>query len=227
MSRWIDQLLAWLKWPVALLALFLLPGMLLSLYEVVSAIASAPRPLYPFLMGAALYTLLWFLFFRRPSFGAFFSTLEHELTHALFAWLTLHRVVGFRATWSSGGHIRYLGRGNWLISIAPYFFPTLSVLVLVVLAFLPKTYLFYGSVALGASVAYHAFSSWSETHRHQTDLREVGFLFCLCFLPSVSALMYGLLLSFASGGLESFSVYLHKAPTRSFQFFRWLYTAFG
>ena len=227
MSQWIDRLLGWLKWPIAALSVFLLPGLLLSLYEMLQGFAKAPKPLYPFLSGAALYAVLWLIFFRRPMFGAFFSTMEHELTHAIFAWLTLHRVVGFRATWSSGGHIRYIGKGNWLIAIAPYFFPTLSVLVLIVLAFLPKGYLYYGSLALGASVAYHACSSWAETHRHQTDLREVGFLFCLCFLPSISVLMYGLLLSFAAGGLPLFEGYLHKAPGRSFTFFQTLYALFS
>jgi hypothetical protein len=221
MSAWIDRLLGWLKWPIAALALFLLPGLLLSLYELLQDILRAPKPLYPFLFGAAIYSVLWFVFFRRPAFGAFFSTMEHELTHAIFAWITLHRVVGFRATWRSGGHIRYTGKGNWLIAIAPYFFPTLSLLVMLSLSFVPREYLYYGCVALGASVAYHAFSTWSETHRHQTDLREVGFLFCLAFLPSITVLMYGLLLSFASGGLASFEMYLHKAPARSFAFFQW------
>jgi hypothetical protein len=226
MSKWLDKILAWLKWPVALFALFALPGLLWSLYGLLSSIAHSPKPLYPFLTGALLYALCWFFFLRRPIFGAFFTTLEHELTHAIFAWLTLHRVIGFRATWSSGGHIRYLGKGNWLITIAPYFFPTLSVIVLIVLAFLPKLYLYYGSVALGVSVAYHACSSWSETHRNQTDLKEVGFLFCLCFLPAASTLMYGLLISFASGGLPALELYLHKVPARSFDFFRWLATLF-
>jgi hypothetical protein len=214
-SKRIDRALAVLKWPVAALVLLSTPALVLALRDLVRRTVQAPRPLYPFLTGVAAYLVGWVLVFRRRAFGSFFTTLEHELTHAIFAWATLHRVVAFRATWRSGGHIQFIGRGSWLISIAPYFFPTLSVITLLVLSFLPSAYLFWGSAALGATVAYHATSTWLEIHRHQRDLQEVGFPFAWCFLPGANALVMGMLLSFASGGMRALLLYFRAVETHA------------
>lgn len=221
LSKGIDGLLAWLKWPIALAGLIFLPGLVYSLFFVVRAIAASPSRCYPFLLGAAGYALFWFVFIRRRPTLGFLATLEHELTHAIFAWATFHRVVGLSASLRGGGHIRYVGRGNWLIAVAPYFFPTLSILVILALTWAPGRNLVLGGALLGVTVAYHAISTWSETHRHQTDLREAGLLFCLLFLISANALVYGLLLSYASG-LRSITAHLDHVhgPTRTF--FRWL-----
>jgi hypothetical protein len=216
-SQGIDRLLAWLKWPIALAGLIFLPGLVYSLVHVLRAIVAAPERCYPFLVGAAAYALVWFLLIRRRPALGFLATVEHELTHALFAWATFHRVVSFRATLRSGGHIRYVGRGNWLIAVAPYFFPTLSILVIALLTWSPGRHLALGGALLGVTVAYHAISNWSETHRHQTDLREAGMVFCLFFLIAANALVFGLLLSYACG-LRSITAHLDHVggPTRAF-----------
>jgi hypothetical protein len=172
-ARAFDEVLRWLKWPVALAALLLLPGLGYALYVVVRAIAERPSTCMPFLAGAVAYAVVFVLFARRRV--GFLTIVEHELTHALFAWATFHKVVDFSAM-RTGGHIRYVGRGNWLVAIAPYFFPTFTVLVIVVLTFLPARHLDAGAGVLGAAVAHHVMSTWSETHRHQTDLQEVGWL---------------------------------------------------
>jgi Peptidase M50B-like len=195
-----DRALALVKWPVAVIAVVFTPALALALWDVIRAVAHAPRHAMPFLTGAGGYLVGWYLVFRSRAVGSLFSTAEHELTHALFAWLTFHKVVQFRATWSRGGHVQYLGIGNWLITIAPYFFPTLSVFALIVLAFLPREYAWWGSAALGFTVAYHLTSTWRETHHQQPDLAKVGFPFAICFLPASNGLVYGVLLSFAATG---------------------------
>jgi hypothetical protein len=195
----LDRILAILKWPVAITGLVFLPGLVSALLEVVRAIAREPDPCLAFLAGAGICAAAWYLIFSKRTVGNFIVVLEHELTHALFAWLTFHRVVGFRATLRRGGHVRYTGRGNWLISIAPYFVPTLSIVAIAVLNWLPAPYLAYGSAGLGATFAYHLLSTWSETHRHQTDLQEVGLVFSAVFLLAANALVYGLILGFACG----------------------------
>ena len=68
------------------------------------------------------YVVVWWCFFRRSRF-TLILTLEHEITHALFAIVTFHRVTGLRATAFRGGQVRFVGEGNWLITVAPYFFP--------------------------------------------------------------------------------------------------------
>jgi hypothetical protein len=215
----IDRLLALLKWPVAIVALVLAPGMVYALAFVVRDIARSPGSCAPFLLGALAYAVVWFVLEKRRL--GFWATLEHELTHALFAWATFHAVVGFRATMRGGGHIRYLGRGNWLIAIAPYFFPTLSLLAIAALSWAPGRHLVFGGALLGVTVAYHALSTWSETHRHQSDLREVGWLFSLLFLVTANAFVFGLLLAYACGQ-RSLTAHLDHVRGPSMAFFHWL-----
>lgn len=221
LAKAIDGLLSLLKWPIALAGLIFLPGLVYSLFFALRAIVAGPGRCMPFLLGAGAYMLVWLVLIRPRRRLGFAATFEHELTHAIFAWATFHRVIGFSASLRGGGHIRYVGRGNWLIAIAPYFFPTLSLLVIAALTWLPGRNLVLGGALLGMTVAYHATSTWAETHRHQTDLREAGLLFCLMFLTAANALVFGLLLSYACG-LRSITAHLDHVggPTRAF--FHWL-----
>lgn len=198
----LDRLLALAKWPVALVALVLLPASAGSLWNLIVGCANRPEPLVPFLVGAALYAAAWWLFLRRPSWGSLLSTFEHELTHAIFAWLTLHRVIGLRATWRSGGHMKHTGKGNWLITIAPYWFPLAPVAIMVAFFWTPPQYLPWTSAALGLTAAYHVTSTYRETHRGQPDLRQVGWLFSAMFLPATNLIALGVVLAFAAAGAE-------------------------
>jgi hypothetical protein len=224
MSKDIDSVIGLLKWPVAVVSLVCLPGLALSLSDVVRAIYHSPRPFYPFVAAACAYTVLWVVFLRRPSFMAF-ANFEHELTHALFAWLTLHRVIGLGAALRSGSHIRYVGKGNWLIAIAPFFVPAFSLVLVGVVSQLPIRYLAFGSAALGVTVAYYVLSTWSASHRHQSDLREAGFLFRLLFLAAANALVCGLVLC-AACGLHPLMRYLRHVPAPTIAFAHWIVSLF-
>ena len=213
-AKALDRLLGWLKWPAAAIGLIFLPGLLYALYVVIRGVATHPGNAVPFLIGAGAYAAFFIAVASRRI--GFWTVLEHELTHALFAWATFHRVVGFAAM-RSGGHVRYVGRGNWLIAIAPYFFPTFVLFVIAVLTWLPPHHLAVGAAVLGAAVAHHVLSTWSETHRHQTDLREVGWLWSWMFLPAVNAFVLGLILAYAAGtrSLTAHLAYV-RGPTLAF-----------
>ena len=165
----------------------------------------------PFILGFVGYVVGWWLLFRKRSWGSAFSTLEHELTHALFAVLTFHRVKSIKTTWDQGGVMHFEGGGNWLIMIAPYFVPTLSLVVMAVMFFLDDGGPRWLHIGLGATVSYHATSTWIETHREQTDLQEVGFLFAFLFLPAANVLSYGLIFAVVVGGWHTGSGYLSAA----------------
>ena len=107
--------------------------------------------------------------------------------------------------------MHFEGGGNWLITIAPYFVPTLSLVVLAVMFFLDGGGPRWLHIGLGASVSYHATSTWRETHREQTDLKEVGFLFAFLFLPAANILGYGLILAVVVGGWPEGGEYLREA----------------
>ena len=122
MTRFINQILGMFKWPIALIMLINLPYLFGHVWHlIVSSLTSSHQY---FWVGVIGYGITWRVVFANRLFGTWFPTLVHEFIHATFAVLTGHRVVDFKVRWDSGGHIQYTGgKGNWLILMAPYFFP--------------------------------------------------------------------------------------------------------
>lgn len=200
MSATIDRIFGWIKWPVAVVHVCLLPGAAWAFVSALGLVGAHAGDMIPFFAGFGLYGALWWLAFRRYGWGSWASTLEHELTHALFALLTFHRVTKITASWHDGGATSFRGRGNWLITLAPYFVPTASVLIAAFLWAIPDGWLHWASGLLGASIAYHMSSTWLETHFRQTDITKAGLIFSLMFLPTANLVAYGLLLGVAADG---------------------------
>jgi hypothetical protein len=73
--------------------------------------------------GGYLLWLLIFIFLPKPVRT---YVLGHELTHALWALLMGARVSGLRVG-KTGGQVR-TSKTNWLITLAPYFFPFYALL---------------------------------------------------------------------------------------------------
>lgn len=114
------------KWPVTLASLLALPVLPDTLAS--SLLAQVTVAEWSWLTaGAGLSLVGWLVIFRHAFSGSYLSTFEHELTHALCAWATLHRVTGLRVTWRDGGACRS-GGGNWRTSIGPYWLPTMATL---------------------------------------------------------------------------------------------------
>jgi hypothetical protein len=206
LSDRIDKNVNWLKWPAAIATLAISPLFAWALLRVVAlAITSPTTSLIPFLGGILLFVVLWRRWLSKSRWGAFLITLEHESTHALFALLTGHTIVGFRATLGRGGEVRFAGAGNWLITSAPYFFPTAAIILFLLAFFLPFAALPWQSFLLGVALAYHVISTWRETHRDQTDLQAMGTAFCWMFLPAANLAVVGLLVAFSHTGSEGMS----------------------
>jgi hypothetical protein len=219
----VDRVVEWLKWPTAVAAALLLPPALSAAWLLVRRIVHEPTPIVAFALGLALYLIVWQLVLRQRIFGSFFSVLEHELTHALFALATLHPVTGLRATFYAGGHVRWRGRGNWLIYLSPYFFPTVCVAIIAAAALVPDAWRWWADALLGAATAYHLTSTMQETHGGQTDLAHVGFVFSLLVLPTANVVALGTVVAFCHdglGGLQQFvgdvgggmAIYLRLVP---------------
>jgi hypothetical protein len=204
-----DTLLSWSKWPLAVFSvLIFLPSLIVAANIIMKLIGNAGS-VFPFIAGMAIYGILW-VWLIRGWRVTFFSTLEHEITHAIFAWLTFHRVTGLKSTWKSGGHVTYRGKGNWLITASPYFVPTICIFMITVFAWVP---IFSDSVAnalIGAAFAYHVTSTYRETHRKQTDLQELGFVWCFAVLPTANLVVNGMVLAHVLGGVSNIPVFLNN-----------------
>ena len=206
MTLLIDRLINICKWPIALVAIFALP----SIFQVNAHAFSQSfsNGGWLFWVGTIGYIILWRWFFSGRMWGSSIPTLIHECIHALFALLTLHRVVDLKVRWNSGGHVRYIGgEGNWLITISPYFFPLSLVIAFVISPFLQIDD-GLRLLLLGLLFGFEVVCTWREMHPGQTDLQKVGFVFAFAFLPSALLFSYGAVLSYALGEFSLLEQYL-------------------
>lgn len=204
----INWFLALIKWPLALLMVLIVVPTAKSIGYVMSQYLTEYVVLW-FAVPFVVISVLW-LFMPFLS-GTFLAIMEHELTHMLFAILTGHKPVDLEVNQNKGGYLSFKGRGNWLIALAPYFFPTFAFVVmlasLVYFALdkpLPDLYW----AVFGVMCGYHLASTILEIHPQQTDFKSAGYAFTILFLPGANLIVYGLLLSYACLGWQGLSVFM-------------------
>lgn len=120
----------------------------------------------------------------------------HELTHAVSGIMSGARVHSFKAT-SKGGEVK-LSKSNAFIALSPYIIPFYSILVILTYAlavhFWPRNEVVWGfEVLLGATLAFHLSLTWSALHKHQSDLKVLGFLLSGVLIALGNGLILGLL----------------------------------
>ena len=191
----------WIKFIIAILLLPVCAGAATALWRVLHASYGADTVWVPFLAGAACWLVI-FLLLPKPMWLYVFG---HELTHALWAWLFGGRVKKMKVT-SAGGHV-VVSKTNFLIVLAPYFFPLYAVLVILAFAIGHwiwdwRSYFVWFHLAVGAAYAFHVTLTWQALKTQQTDLTSQGYLFSavIIFLGNVSVLLFGVPLLTAKVG---------------------------
>jgi hypothetical protein len=184
------------KWAKTVLAVLLLPvcaGAISALVKVVSASGAADTFWVAFIGGAACW-LVVFLLLPKPMLIYVFG---HELTHALWTWLCGGRVKRFKAS-AKGGNV-VVSKTNFLIVLAPYFFPLYVALLVAVFAlghllFGWGHYTVWFHLLVGAAYAFHITLTSHILQTRQSDLTSQGYLFStvVIFLGNVSILLVGL-----------------------------------
>lgn len=221
-SNWCDRLINPLKWPAALLSAAVTPLLAWGLLRLLIRVIRSPWNLVPFAIGGALFVVVWRRWLRFSRIGRFLITFEHESTHALFALATGHRILSFHASMGTGGQVRFQGGGNWLIVVAPYFFPTAALMLFALAYLMPfQGLLPWSRLLLGTALAYHIVSTYRETHKDQTDIQQLGMTFCWLFLPAANLAVVGLLISFAHAGSEGLSQWLADMNVPLQLFWQW------
>jgi len=123
---------------------------------------------------------LWlFLFFAAPRPMRTY-VLAHELTHALWGAGMGARVSRLRVS-DKGGSVR-LSKTNFLITLAPYFFPLYTVLVILayyvlLLFFELNRYEPFWLACIGFTWGFHLTFTVSMLLEHQSDIHEHGRIF--------------------------------------------------
>jgi hypothetical protein len=197
------------KWCKTIIAFLLLPvcaGAATALWRALRSSGSADTTWVPFLAGAGCWLVIYELL-PKPMWIYVFG---HELTHALWTWLLGGEVKGFRAT-SKGGHV-VVTKNNFLLALAPYFFPLYAILV--VAAFLVgqlfwnwRAYVSWFHLCLGAAYAFHVTLTWHVLKSRQSDITSQGYLFSavVIYLGNISVLLIGIPL--LTGRVDVLSVF--------------------
>jgi hypothetical protein len=177
----------WLKFSAAILLLPVCWVLSKTFFDEFSRAALAHRfwateEFYFFALGALLWVIA-FLGLPRPILIYVFG---HELTHALWVWALGGEVSEFRVG-RQGGYI-IADRRDFLVSLAPYFFPLYSIAAIGIFAGLGfwvddiwqyRRWLF---AAIGATWAFHfSFTCWMIP-KQQSDLLLHGTFFSLVII---------------------------------------------
>lgn len=180
----------------ALVAVLLLPVCLGAGQSVVHLIrATANADTVWAATGAGIVCwLLIYLSLPKPMWVYVFG---HELTHALWTWLFGGRVKRFKAS-AKGGHV-VVTRNNFVVALAPYFFPIYAVGILTFFG-LGRTLfgwtrcLVWCHLLIGVAYAFHLTLTWHVLKMRQSDIVEQGYLFSavVIWLGNVAVLLFGI-----------------------------------
>jgi hypothetical protein len=174
--------LKWVKFFVAVLLLPLCGGLAVALGKLVVEFGGSEsfwgRPLLFFSVGFGMWVIIFFLL-PAPTKT---YVLGHELTHALWAVAMGGRARGLKVG-KTGGQVR-VSRTNFLVVLAPYFFPFYTVVAgflwwvasLIWDASGWEWVLFY---VAGLTWAFHLTFTGLALAQPQTDVKAHGWLFSM------------------------------------------------
>jgi hypothetical protein len=124
--------------------------------------------------------LLWLVIFLTLPRPVRTYVLAHELTHALWGALMGARVLQMRVSREKGSVT--LSKTNFLITLAPYFFPLYTAIVIVgyyvtgIFADVERYHLVWLAL-VGFTWGFHFTFTITTLLQHQTDIQECGRVF--------------------------------------------------
>lgn len=168
--------------------------------------SNSPNLFLAFGIGGLLYALLWMFVFSKR--GKFWSVVEHEMTHALFALMFFKKVHSFTANRGTGGSVEIEG-DNFMIALAPYFFPLLTIVIMIIKPSVPNTYQWIFNLMMGFTLMFHLLHLMMEFNPSQPDVRKSGMLFSMVVVAFFNLFFVGLsIASLGSGGWTDIVTYL-------------------
>ncbi|HOO57239.1 MAG TPA: M50 family metallopeptidase [bacterium] len=144
--------------------------------------------------GFVIYIPLHIIFRRLIVLHVF----GHELTHALWSMLFGGKIHEIYVSRNRGGFATYT-KGNFLVTLAPYFFPLYAVFFLILHLIVANSFKPYIDILLGASISFHVFLTIYSLRIGQQDLKRAGVVFSLVFIYMMNCVVLGLIISTATG----------------------------
>ena len=171
----------------------------LALMGMLGAAAGLDRSLPVLAVGAGV--ILWGVIFYILPRPVRTYVLAHELTHALWGSIFGARILGLRVS-KTGGSVK-MSEVNWVTSLAPYFFPLYTVLVLFAYYLLalfvdvrPWELIWFGLI--GLTLGFHWAFTLETLFQPQSDIRRYGRLFSYTLIYLLNIMGIGLVLVLVS-----------------------------
>jgi hypothetical protein len=194
----------WCKFIIGLLLLPLCVGAVEALWRVLRESGDSATIWVGLLGGAAC----WLVIYALLPAPMWLYVVGHEFTHVLWTWLFGGKVKKFKAS-SRGGHV-IVTKTNFLIALAPYFFPVYALAVVCVflighLIWNWGAYLVWFHLLLGAAYAFHVTLTWHILKTEQSDITSQGYLFStvVIFLGNILVLLLGVPLLTSKTGVAT------------------------
>ena len=214
MAKFFDKIINIFKWPVAFYMLISVPALLCSIdffdFKNFTYVA----------LGAGFFMYFIARTMADSSAKTAMQIVAHELTHTFFALITFHKIKHIRLDpEGKGGEMGFTGGSNWLIIIAPYFFPLFGFFYMLIMPILPSSLIFNG--ILGYILGYHTDTVCSQIHDKQTDLPLVSYKFCWMFIPGANFWVIGSIIAYNSKGWEGVKIYfdlINRLNLKNFEY---------
>jgi len=152
--------------------------------------------------------VLWLVVFFTLPRPVRTYVLAHELTHALWGALMGEKVLSMKVSAQKGSVT--LSGSNFLITLAPYFFPLYTMLVIAGYSLLALfhdmgDYYLVWLGLVGLTWGFHFTFTISSLLQHQTDIKECGHLFSYTIIYLFNILGIGFwIVAVSSPTLEQF-----------------------
>lgn len=190
-------------------------GYMIEIFEITPPLKQMPLSLQLFVYGGGVFLAVWLLFRKRI---ATFAVFEHELTHILVAKVfflkTLHFDVSPRKHVQGKVVVGVEGQGgisravSVFFSLAPYYLPTLMLLVFALYPVLRPRFLFFFAFLVGFTAMYHVVTTFLEFGFHQADIQQHGEYFSTAFVLLGNIMFIGMALMVVLYGFQHVPAFL-------------------
>lgn len=150
------------------------------------------------------------------------------MTHALAAFISFGKVKGFKVS-KKGGAVK-TDKSNVFISLAPYFFPTYTLIVMLAWFVIGKfwqigDWIYVFSFGVGFTLAFHFVMTVEFLKTKQPDMIKSGYLFSIALIYLINITIAAAILSFMFSDF-SFKGYFENTYVCGKEAYEWLFRQF-
>ncbi len=146
-----------------------------------------------FILGFAVYLIVHIVFYKP----VFIHVMSHELTHMLWAFLFGGKTKKIEVS-ENGGKV-VINKSNFLISLAPYFFPLYTFIFILIYLIADKKFYPFIAFFIGSSLSFHIALTLHSLRQSQSDLKEdSNIVFSLSFIFFMNLIIIVFILSLLS-----------------------------